>query len=67
MHKRGKEGARMRDAVPDPRIAVLDDYIRAKDENRPHLIPQGFCDTACLEMHVKTDSISFPARSETRA
>ena len=57
----------MRDAVPDPRIALLADYIRAKDENRPHLIGQVFSDTACLEMCVKTDAISFPAISQGSA
>lgn len=57
----------MRDAVPDPRIALLGDYIRAKDENRPHLIAQVFSETACLEMRVKTDAISFPAISQGAA
>lgn len=42
----------------------LRDYIRAKDENRPHLIQRVFCDGACLEMRVKTQDISFPAVSQ---
>ena len=46
---------------------LLRDYIRAKDENRPHLIPKVFAANACLEMRVKTDSISFPAVSQGAA
>ena len=46
---------------------LLRDYIRAKDENRPHLIRRVFCDAACLEMCVKTESISFPAVSQGAA
>ena len=46
---------------------LLRDYIRAKDENRPHLIQRVFCDAACLEMRVKTESISFPAVSQGAA
>lgn len=42
---------------------LLRDYIRAKDENRPHLISRVFCESACLEMRVKTQAISFPAVS----
>ena len=53
---------------PDgPSATLLRDYIRAKDENRPYLIPQVFCDAACLEMRVKTESISFPAVSQGSA
>jgi hypothetical protein len=48
-------------------VDLLRDYIRAKDENRPHLIPQVFAANACLEMRVKTDSISFPAVSQGAA
>ncbi len=50
-----------------PSATLLRDYIRAKDENRPHLIPRVFCDAACLEMRVKTESISFPAVSQGAA
>lgn len=46
---------------------LLRDYLRAKDENRPHLIPRVFCESACLEMRVKTPSISFPAMSQGAA
>lgn len=57
----------MSEAMLRTRIDVLRDYIRAKDENRPHLITQVFSDMACLEMRVKTDSISFPAISQGSA
>lgn len=46
---------------------LLRDYIHAKDENRPHLIPRVFCESACLEMRVKTQNISFPAVSQGAA
>ncbi len=39
-------------------------YLRAKDENRPHLMAQAFAEKATLEMVVKTGSISFPPISE---
>ena len=39
-------------------------YLRAKDENRPHLMPRAFVPTATLEMIVKTGSISFPPISK---
>ncbi len=48
-------------------VELLQDYIRAKDGNRPHLIPQVFAANACLEMRVKTDNISFPAVSQGAA
>ncbi len=48
-------------------VELLQDYIRAKDGNRPHLIPQVFAANACLEMRVKTDSITFPAVSQGAA
>jgi len=35
-------------------------YIRAKDENRPHLMVHVFAGEACLEMIVKSETISFP-------
>ena len=35
-------------------------YIRAKDENRPHLMEHVFAGDACLEMIVKSETISFP-------
>ncbi|TMS58662.1 hypothetical protein MW7_008095 [Imbroritus primus] len=47
----------------DP-AALIRTYIRAKDENRPHLMPHAFASDATLQMTVKSDAISFPARSE---
>lgn len=39
---------------------LLRTYFHAKDENRPHLIRRAFCDSAVLEMNVRTDEVSFP-------
>ena len=36
-------------------------YIRAKDENRPHLMASAFAPGAQLTMDVKPDAISFPS------
>ena len=44
--------------------ALIRTYVRAKDENRPHLMPQAFAADATLQMTVKSEAISFPARSE---
>jgi hypothetical protein len=52
------------DATPE---ALVRDYLRAKDENRAHLIASVFCESACLEMRVKTQDISFPAVSQGSA
>lgn len=41
-------------------------YIRAKDENRPHLMASAFAPDAQLTMDVRTDAISFPSRSDGR-
>jgi len=41
-------------------------YIRAKDENRPHLMASAFAPGAQLTMDVKTDAISFPSQSDGR-
>ncbi|NTV56490.1 MAG: hypothetical protein HGA74_04315, partial [Deltaproteobacteria bacterium] len=38
-------------------------YLRAKDQNRPHLMRWAFTDTATLNMIVKTEAISFPPLS----
>jgi hypothetical protein len=35
-------------------------YIRAKDENRPHLMRRAFAEEATLEMVVRTSAIAFP-------
>ena len=51
---------RQRPGTPE---SLLRTYFHAKDENRPHLMRNVFCDAAVLEINVKTDSISFPAVS----
>lgn len=38
-------------------------YINAKDKNRVHLMAGVFCEDACLQMRVNTQSISFPAQT----
>lgn len=42
----------------------IETYLRAKDENRPHLMKRAFAETATLEMVVKTASIAFPPISQ---
>lgn len=44
--------------------SLIQTYIRAKDENRPHLMPHAFAQDATLTMTVKSDAIAFPGRSE---
>lgn len=36
-------------------------YLRAKDENRPHLLVDVFASDACLEIENRSAQISFPA------
>ena len=36
-------------------------YLRAKDDNRPYLIPAAFRDDARVSMKVRTTSIAFPS------
>ena len=43
---------------------LIANYIRAKDLNRPWLMPTSFAEDARLEMIVKTDAIQFPATTE---
>ncbi|MEA2821039.1 MAG: hypothetical protein QOJ86_3043 [Bradyrhizobium sp.] len=43
---------------------AIETYIRAKDENRPHLMQGAFAPDASLEMKVKTENISFPPASK---
>ena len=43
---------------------ILHTYVRAKDENRPFLMREVFCETAVLETVVKTAAISFPSMSQ---
>jgi len=42
------------------RSAHIRTYLRAKDENRPHLMASAFADSARLEVRNTTDAISFP-------
>lgn len=44
----------------------IQQYIRAKDSNRPHLLDQAFTPAAILDMVVRTGSISFPDHVEGR-
>lgn len=44
--------------------SLIRTYIRAKDDNRPHLMPHAFAQDATLTMTVKSDAIAFPGRSE---
>ncbi|WP_445571992.1 hypothetical protein [Pseudomonas sp. E102] len=44
----------------------IEQYIRAKDGNRPHLLDQAFTNDATLDMVVCTGSISFPDHVEGR-
>jgi len=46
-----------RDPTPEDLVRA---YIRAKDENRPHLMEHVFAGDAGLEMIVKSETISFP-------
>jgi hypothetical protein len=39
-------------------------FIRAKDENRPHLMTGAYALEANLEMTVETGNISFPPASK---
>jgi hypothetical protein len=42
---------------------AISTYIRAKDENRPHLMARAFADTAILDMVVRTEAISLSLRN----
>ncbi|MEE4075737.1 hypothetical protein V2I49_10370 [Pseudomonas viridiflava] len=42
----------------------IQQYIKAKDGNRPHLLDQAFAPDAVLDMLVRTGSISFPPHLE---
>jgi hypothetical protein len=44
--------------------SAIQTYIRAKDENRPHLMPSAFAPDASLEVRVETENISFPPRQK---
>ncbi len=43
---------------------VISCYIRAKDDNKPHLMTEAFVDDAVLSMSVETENISFPSNVE---
>lgn len=40
--------------------SIIRSYIKAKDENKPHLMSRVFSESATLAMKVQTDNISFP-------
>ena len=45
--------------MPSPR-QVIENYLRAKDENRPYLMERAFAENAKLEMVVSSGTIAFP-------
>ena len=47
--------------------AVLRDYFRAKDSNRPHILEYVFTEDAALEIHNRSEAITFPAATRGRA
>ena len=49
----------MRATVPSF-ARLVETYVRAKDENRPHLITDVFAADARLELNVRAGSIAFP-------
>lgn len=44
--------------------SLISQYIKAKDNNKPHLMNGVFAEQATLKMLVQTDNISFPAEVE---
>ena len=44
--------------------SLISTYIRAKDENRPHLMKYAFALDATLDMTVKSDAIAFPTHTQ---
>ncbi len=50
----------MESGEPKTLAELVRTYIRAKDENRPHLMAEVFARSAVLEMVTKTDTIAFP-------
>jgi hypothetical protein len=44
--------------------ALLNQYIEAKDNNRPEIIDDAFASDAWLTISLDTDAISFPSRTE---
>jgi hypothetical protein len=43
-----------------PLATAIETYIKAKDENRPHMLSQAFAQRATVHMTVKTGAIAFP-------
>lgn len=41
--------------------SIIRSYIKAKDENKPHLMSGVFSESATLAMEIYTDNISFPS------
>lgn len=48
----------------NPAQSAIENYIKAKDGNRPHLLNHAFVPGATLNMVVRTGSISFPPHVE---
>ena len=46
--------------------AAISSYILAKDQNRPHHMPEAFTAQARLTMDVQTDTIRFPQTTQGR-
>lgn len=42
---------------------IINSYIRAKDDSKPHLMKGVFEDSASLNMEVRTDNIAFPSET----
>jgi hypothetical protein len=42
---------------------IVRHYIRAKDDNKPHMMKAVFLESAIVDMKVQTENISFPAHS----
>jgi hypothetical protein len=55
--------ARVRSPLPG---RLLRDYVRAKDENRPHVLQRVFADDARLEIRNCSAAIDFPATTTGR-
>ena len=51
----------MSDRIAQTHRNLVRNYIRAKDENRPHLMDKVFADSAILNMELKTKNIAFPS------
>src|SRR5262249_16623614 len=68
----GRPGAltprsRMSELAPPTPESVVRDYIRAKDENRPHVLDRVFAPDAVVEIRNPSAAIAFPAPTSGRA